>query len=1008
MFGFEEVKLKRLQQDQTGSSRAMEELPYCVEYAKSSRASCKNCNKPIEKDTLRLAVIVQSPVHDGKITKWYHGTCFFIKQRPGSTADIANFDNIRWEDQKEIQKKLEEASKLPAPSTGKGKKRGNTAKAVGALRDFTIQYAKSNRSMCRGCEEKIVKGEVRVSKKDFESEEGRKYGGIDRWHHLECFAKIREEFQFYEAGDVLPGVGDLSKEDQAAVKSTLPKIKSDGAPPVKKVKDEVVDVEEEEELKKQNGELFKIRDVLSALKKPDLIELLENNEQQIPDGIAAMIDRVSDGICFGALKPCPKCSGQLTYTSGVGYKCTGDLTEWTKCEYVTQDPPRQKFAIPADVKKAYSNIKSLKCKVKRRLVKVTAPSTSSAVKKEDTVDSGPKVVGKPKPLKHMQFVIVGRTQKNKETLKKDIMLLGGEVTTKVHHHLTAVISSENELERNNKIKEAKNLDIQVITEDFVEAAKDHTKPAIQLIKEKTISSWGGNLSDRINFVAEKSAAKSRGKSAYEKSGSGKVKLQLKGGGTVDPDSGLEDIAHVYQSGKDKYTVTLVHTNIQTKKNSYYKLQILKHDKQEKYWLFRNWGRIGTTIGGTKIENLGLEECIEQFEELYEERTGNIWSQREHFVKVPQRMYPVDVDDGEEASTQLLDSEIKSDLDQPVQDLMRLIFNEANMKKVMAEFEIDMDKMPLGKLSKKQIQKAYSVLTHLQGLLKQQHADRVDLVDASNRFYNLIPHNFGVSEPKILESIDEIHLKCEMLDALLEMEIAYSLLHGKTDQTKNPLDAHYKQLNTEIKVMDKQGDEYKVLEQYVKNTHAQTHTAYELQIEDVFVVKRQGEESRYKPFKKLHNRKLLWHGSRTTNFAGILSQGLRIAPPEAPVTGYMFGKGIYFADMVSKSANYCCTNSNDSTGLLLLCEVALGNMYERYRADYIEKLPSGKHSTVGYGQTRPDPEHVHKMKDGVEVPYGPGVPAKLTKKSDLLYNEFIVYDVAQVKARYLIKMKFQYK
>ena len=33
-------------------------------------------------------------------------------------------------------------------------------------------------------------------------------------------------------------------------------------------------------------------------------------------------------------------------------------------------------------------------------------------------------------------------------------------------------------------------------------------------------------------------------------------------------------------------------------------------------------------------------------------------------------------------------------------------------------------------------------------------------------------------------------------------------------------------------------------------------------------------------------KLLWHGSRLTNWVGILSQGLRIAPPEAPVTGYM--------------------------------------------------------------------------------------------------------------------------
>lgn len=32
--------------------------------------------------------------------------------------------------------------------------------------------------------------------------------------------------------------------------------------------------------------------------------------------------------------------------------------------------------------------------------------------------------------------------------------------------------------------------------------------------------------------------------------------------------------------------------------------------------------------------------------------------------------------------------------------------------------------------------------------------------------------------------------------------------------------------------------------------------------------------------------LLWHGSRLSNWVGILSHGLRIAPPEAPITGYM--------------------------------------------------------------------------------------------------------------------------
>ena len=44
------------------------------------------------------------------------------------------------------------------------------------------------------------------------------------------------------------------------------------------------------------------------------------------------------------------------------------------------------------------------------------------------------------------------------------------------------------------------------------------------------------------------------------------------------------------------------------------------------------------------------------------------------------------------------------------------------------------------------------------------------------------------------------------------------------------------------------------------------------------------------------RLLLWHGSRTTNFAGILKHGLKIAPPQAPASGYMYGKGVYFSDV----------------------------------------------------------------------------------------------------------------
>jgi len=55
---------------------------------------------------------------------------------------------------------------------------------------------------------------------------------------------------------------------------------------------------------------------------------------------------------------------------------------------------------------------------------------------------------------------------------------------------------------------------------------------------------------------------------------------------------------------------------------------------------------------------------------------------------------------------------------------------------------------------------------------------------------------------------------------------------------------------------------------------------------VFALQRDGEKKRYRPFRDLPNRQLLWHGSRRTNYAGILSQGLRIAPPEAPVVCFI--------------------------------------------------------------------------------------------------------------------------
>lgn len=1017
-----------------------DDLPYRAEYAKSGRAGCKTCKGNIAKDVLRMAVMVQSPMFDGKVPHWYHYKCFFVKQRPKSVGDIAHYDSLRWEDQEKIKNDIDSyggaagAFASPAASgKGKGKKRG-AAGAVDSLKDFCVEYAKSGRATCRGCEQKILKDEVRISKKDYESDVGKRYGGQDLWHHLDCFEKLRDELKYWNAGSELPGIQTLTAEDQKLIKEKLPKVtpkegkdEVDGETPAKKIKSEELGKDEEEGMKKQNKTMFGYRDKLkSQLKKKDLERLLQHNRQEVPSGEERMLDRLADIMTFGKLLPCPECKdGQFVFRSGVGYQCQGNISEWAKCENKTLEPPRGPFKVPSDMKEKSPFLESYKYKPNKRIIKITAPTALPAsvtshlpnfpVKSEPGAEgkSMPKINRPAPPFSNLEFVIQGKLETDKNELKNKIVKNGGKVGTKVHSKTFAVISTEAEVERmGSRIEQAKDEDIHVVSEDFVQAVLDG-ETALSAIKKKCISSWGGDPKLRIPEKTESS--KSRSGSMF-KSKSGTVKLKLKDGSAVDPDSGLEEKAHVYKAGKDIYNAALCITDVQSDKNSYYKLQLLESDKGKQHWLFRAWGRIGTTIGGNKLQSMSLEEAIEQFEDLYQEKSGNMWAHRHHFVKVPGRMYPMEVDYGDDKPKGLgvARGDVKSKLAKPIQDLITTIFDVEKMKKCMMEFELDLQKMPLGKLSQRQLLEAYSVLKEALELVQREAKEdvksvnsRSKYIEVTNRFFTLVPHDFGTDMPPILNTEELIKQKMEVIDNLLEIEIAYNLLEsGSGDDSVHPIDSQYQKLKADIEVLSKESDEFALLQKYVKNTHGATHTNFSLDIDEVFKVRRHGEERKFKPFKKLHNRKLLWHGSRLTNYAGILSQGLRIAPPEAPVTGYMFGKGIYFADMVSKSANYCSTTKSNPIGYMLLCEVALGNMYERTRADYIEKLPKGMHSCKGIGKTEPDPKQTIKTDDGVEIPLGEGI-TDIDTDSTLLYNEYIVYDTAQVKFQYLFKMKFNY-
>lgn len=84
-----------------------------------------------------------------KVPNWFHYSCFFKKIKATSASDIAGVDSLRWEDQEKIKKNVGESAKSgAAPSTTTTTKED---------KDLIAEYAKSSRSSCKGCGEKIEK-----------------------------------------------------------------------------------------------------------------------------------------------------------------------------------------------------------------------------------------------------------------------------------------------------------------------------------------------------------------------------------------------------------------------------------------------------------------------------------------------------------------------------------------------------------------------------------------------------------------------------------------------------------------------------------------------------------------------------------------------------------------------------------------------------------------------------------------------------------------------------------
>ncbi|KAJ9657516.1 hypothetical protein H2198_004277 [Neophaeococcomyces mojaviensis] len=505
---------------------------------------------------------------------------------------------------------------------------------------------------------------------------------------------------------------------------------------------------------------------------------------------------------------------------------------------------------------------------------------------------------------------------------------------------------------------------------------------------------------------------------------------------VKVDEGFSEDAKVNVHIDDDGTIwdaSLNLSNVSGNNNKFYVLQVLVDDKKKNtYYAHTRWGRVGEDGQVKTTKESSLDAAKKEYEKKFKDKSGLEWSNRTDTPKDKKYTYiekSYENDDDDDAGDDDKDDKtttVKSELDLPTQKLMELIFNENHFNAVLEALGYNQDKLPLGKLGKPTLKQGFEQLKELASLVKhpslaknKYNKDRKEVIEEwTNKYYSTIPHVFGRNRPPLIDNHDAITREVAMLDTLSDMEVANTIMNAtsksKDGTSVSKLDQHFKDLKLkELTPLDHKSSEYQELQKLLLNTSSDSH-GLRYRLQDIFRVERPGEADRFKKsVSKLKDRQtlLLWHGSRTTNYGGILSQGLRIAPPEAPLNGYAFGKGIYLADCSSKSANYCIPSMSGGTGLLLLVEAELSRpLYEIDTGDSNAEEEAKKHNciaTKGVGQEVPlkwkDASCVHDNLKGVKMPDGKLGKDPNHKGGFLQYNEYISYNIEHLKIRYLLKV-----
>ena len=279
----------------------------------------------------------------------------------------------------------------------------------------------------------------------------------------------------------------------------------------------------------------------------------------------------------------------------------------------------------------------------------------------------------------------------------------------------------------------------------------------------------------------------------------------KGGAAVDSLVPGKEAYRVFQDGGKIYSATLNQADLNANNNKFYIIQLLQHEANSNLFFWSRWGRVGVPGQNCMAGPLPKPNAIQQYNKKHHDKAGK-GSYREIEIKYddeePQKEEP--------KKSGKPKKEVKSKMDDTMQNLINLIFDVNIMNNTMKEIGYDAKKMPLGRLGESTIKDAYAVLTKLTAAVNKK--DKAAMTNLSGDFYSLIPHNFGFQKMAnfVLDNDEKLKQKLSMLSTISDLKITSKLLEQKGNDEDSALDQNYKKLGCSIKPVDKKTGEYKLL------------------------------------------------------------------------------------------------------------------------------------------------------------------------------------------------------